>query len=262
MTEVVDFFEKSGRDEILDFIRFMNIQLSTEDDKRRIDRLFDEWKSNEMYCDSPGPLTSNENKDPRERILKDIFCNAKSKSYKHILTRHHYTLSSRCGGTIYDKKTYMENVHHTPSVPGPPEIWFRSLGGSVDYVNGTLHFPMRMPIGAEDLSAYTIRRQKMSAPYFLFLAAQLAFQKQTKNEEIICDQSISYIIDILLGKKSLDSKEYTPRKITVLQTKELLHAWILVYVFEKKEYLPVLTYYLYGGYVITITEKHGGCHEK
>jgi hypothetical protein len=148
-------------------------------------------------------------------------------------------------------------------VPPPPEMWFLSLGGSVDYVNGTLHFPMRMPIGAEDLRSYTIRSQKLSAAHLLFLAAQTEFDRlHGKAVPKFCDSTVSHMADILAGKSSLDSKQYSPRKISVAQTKELLHAWVLVYVQQKKEHLVVLDYYLHAGYIVTITKKCGGKHEK
>ena len=245
--------------EILSFIKYIaeDKDLSTH---------FEKWNStqkNNVDLD----ISRDEESDPRESVLKDIFCNSDGNSHKHILMRHHYSLSSRRSGTIYDKHTYMQfmqksnaqNIISTNEmgIPNPPEAWFHSLGGSVDYVNGTLHFPMVMPAGSVDLCSYTIRRQKLSGAHFLFLAAQVAAEQNTE----ICDESLCHLIDILLGKKYFDSKEYTPRKITVAQTKELLHAWVSVYVYEKKEYIPILNYYLYAGYVVSITNKHGGIHE-
>lgn len=210
--------------------------------------------------------------DPRESSINELFYEpglTPSMGHKNVMIRHHYTLPSRRSGTIYEKQTYVENVQHhlgtdtcNNPIPSPPELWFRSLGGSVDYVNGTLHFPMRMPSIGEDFRSYTIRRYKVSAEYLLFIAAQLEFDRKHNNAPVFCDSSISYVADILSGKKSLDSKQYTPRKISVTQTKELLHAWVLVYVYQKKEYLPVLEYYLYAGYVVNITKKCGGNHEK
>lgn len=249
--------------EILNFIKYV-----TEENKNTdLAIYFEKWEM-DSYEDPTSsisyedPISCISYEDPRENILKDLFCNSDGNSHKHILMRHHYSLSTRRSGTIYEKNTYMQflqtNQKIISTVPNPPEAWFRSLGGSVDYVNGTLHFPMIMPPGAVDLCSYTIRRQKLSAAYFLFLAAQLA---AVKSQNIICDESISHVIDILLGKKCFDSKEYTPRKITVAQTKELLHAWVSVYVYEKKEFIPVLNYYLNAGYVVTITNKHGGIHE-
>lgn len=215
---------------------------------------FEEWKKTKATI-------SHEEKDPRESALKELFCDI---GHKNVMIRHHYTLPSRRSGTIYEKQTHAEKNCGSPnkSVPPPPELWFRSLGGSVDYVNGTLHFPMRMPAIGEDFCSYTIRRHKVSAAHLLFIAAQLEFDRRHHNPPIFCDSSISYVADILSEQKSLDSKQYTPRKISVAQTKELLHAWVLVYVYQKKEYLPVLEYYLYAGYVVSITKKCGGNHEK
>lgn len=207
----------------------------------------------------------NEVKDPRESALKDLF---RDSGHKDVMIRHHYSLPSRQTGTIYDKQTYIETLQKNPSsstltsIPAPPDIWFRSLSGSVDYVNGTLHFPIRMPPEGYNLRSYTIRRNKVDANHLLFLAAQFERDRRLGRAPKFCDSSISYIADILCEKKSLDSKQYTPRKISLAQTKELLHAWVLVYVFGKKRYLSVLEYYLYAGYIVSITKKCGGNHEK
>lgn len=204
-------------------------------------------------------------RDPRETVLQELFCQSKKKSSvnKDVVIRHQYTLPSRRCGTIYDKLTYSEHTHKS-FVPPPPEIWFRSLGGSEDYTNGTLHFPVRMPKGAEELRSYTIRRQKMSFAQLIYLAAQIELDRQHNimTESFVCDSTVEYVANILSGKNSLDSKQYTPRKISLSQTKELLHAWVLVYVNQKQEYLEVLQYYLYAGYIVTITKKCGGTHEK
>lgn len=266
----LNFVEKlrnCNKEDILHFIS--SYGAASEENNENLVIYFEKWNTQEenghdlnKHVHSPdGSPIPGKYRDPRESILNDLFCNSNSNAHKHILMRHHYSLGTRRSGTIYEKKTYMQfvkpDVSIFSSVPAPPESWFPSLGGSVDYVNGTLHFPMVMPDNAADLSSYTIRRQKVSAAHFLFLAAQFYVEHLE-----ICDDSLLHVIDILSNKKSFDSKEYTPRKITVAQSKELLHAWVAVYVFEKKEYMPVLDYYLYAGYVITISNNHGGVHEK
>ena len=132
----------------------------------------------------------------------------------------------------------------------------------MDYNNGTLHFPNKMPKDADPLQNYTIRRHKVTYEQYLFLAMQVLKHKMHGNMPIFVDDGLLYLCEILSGERSLESKQYTPRKITLAQTKEFLHAWVQVYVFQQYEYMDVLYYYLYAGYVITITNKCGGKHEK
>lgn len=231
-------------------------------------------------------LTSPLAVDPRERTLRELFLgtpavscraplNINTAYHNRLPVRHQYNLASRRSGTIYDKKTFAEFHNMERYVQKPPDAWFRYHGGSEDYINGTLHFPSNMPDDAEDLASHTIRRQKMSSQHFCLIAAQYAFlerarqqQQQSQSgqplraEEEVCDESVQYMAEIFSRKRSYDSREFTPRKISVSQTKELLHAWVAVYVFGKKELIQVLDFYMYAGYVVTITQKKGGVHEK
>lgn len=146
----------------------------------------------------------------------------------------------------------------------PPSHWFTKLNGYADYGNGTFHFPVVMPEGYESFSSRTISRKKLPFQYFLFMAAKVAYKRATGSlsPEHIHDDGLEHIIQALEGRRMLDSREHTPRKITHTQTKELLHAWIQVYIFKRQECMRILKYYLYAGYVVTITKGHGGLHSK
>lgn len=221
---------------------------------------------NKQQCDKEQDTT-----DKRFKAVSELlFC---AGGYTNVTLPHNYSLPSRIGGTIYKKETYMNMMRKLNSsndndnestyvdVPKPPEIWY-CYGGSVDYSNGTLHFPNKMPKEAEELQNYTIRRHKVTYEQYLFLAMQVIKERMDGNMPRYVDDGLLYLCEILLGERSLESKQYTPRKITLAQTKEFLHAWVQVYVFQKCEFLNVLYYYLYAGYVITITNKCGGKHEK
>lgn len=273
-------------EQLRSFVDFLCAQSLSE--SARIERLYESWKElcptvpqkrRKVCCsvgegqrDPRGPVLRDPKafvlRDPRGPVLRELLCSA-SKAQRNVTIRHHYSLPARISGTIYEKLTYAEHMAKhannlvVANVPPPPETWFRSHGGSEDYNNGTLHFPMLMPSNVDFLRSYTIRRQKLGSANFLFLAAQLQHDRlKTGVLPSPLDSALAYMVDILSDARKLESRQYTPRKITVSQTKELLHAWCMVYVKQEAKYLPVLNYYLHAGYIVSITKKCGGTHEK
>lgn len=229
--------------------------------------------------DSTKLNTSNQKiiKDPRKDILLNIYAShSKEKS-----SSHHYLQRLRFCGTIYNKKTYAAMFHEDyqscklfSSMLDPPPIWLTpSMGASADYINGSFHFPYFLTGDNSKLSSKTINRKKLSSSYYMMICAQIAAKKilldknggQPFNDiffdfKFPLDTSTQELVDAFLGKTNFHGKEYIPRKITVEQTKELLHAWIQVYLFQKNEFLNILNFYLYAGYVVSVTTGHGGLH--
>lgn len=235
-------------------------------------------------------------RDPRDDALAGFFqaaervaasCRVRCK--RKVTIRHQYTLPHRQNGTIYDKTTYVAHmagqgiadspgasvVRNVPPIAAPPVAWFSALGGTEDYVNGTIHFPVSMPPGFEPMASFTIRRQKLPAHVFLLVAADVAWERmaaarqqegdaslpQPQSLPLPCDATVDYLANVLMDPTlPIDSKQYTPRKISVAQTIELLHAWIQAYIFGRMSAVEVLRYYMRAGYVITITRKCGGPH--
>jgi hypothetical protein len=214
--------------------------------------------------------------DPRRDILLNIYAShSKEKS-----SSHHYLQKLRYCGTIYNKKTFAAMFHSDyqeckmfSSMLEPPPQWLsRSMGASTDYINGSFHFPYFLSGNNSNLASKTINRKKLSSSYFMMVCAQIAAKKILLQKNggpfndpnfdftFPLDESTQDLVNAFLGETNFHGKEYFPKKITVEQTKELLHAWIQVYIFQKTEFMNILNFYLYAGYVVSITSGHGGLH--
>lgn len=213
--------------------------------------------------------TTTNHDERRKELYERIFFTNDKKCYKKVLIRHQYSMEPRQEGIIYSKETYFQKYNTSESItaiPDPTKLW-NQTGCKCDYTNGTIHFPLCLPRGKEHLVSHTIKKMKLNFPNFLYLAAQTAyFQQQEENgvassfSSVKCDQGLQYLVDILTEKNRCFSKQYTPRNISIHQITEMLHAWIWVYIYDRKEYIDVLFYYLFAGYVVMITNNQGGLH--
>lgn len=256
----------------------MTVQLTVSEYEQMVARI--------RQLENQQPPSAAVSQDDRRKALyeKTFFTNNKS-FHNTIKIGHQYGMDDRMRGTTYDKETYFQRMQRqrhqsgngvdeelpatTLAISDPTALW-NPIGGKNDYFNGTIHFPLCMPPGKEFLASHTIMKKKLSFPYFLFLAGQLAYQQQQQTSSssssslagdvMACDDGLQRLVDILSEKNPTFTKQCTPRNISNHQTKELLHAWIWVYVYDKKEYIKILDYYLRAGYIVMITTNQGGLH--
>jgi hypothetical protein len=216
--------------------------------------------------------------DPRRQILTELFSDPKVLSSSSKGLPRHYYKRHRTSGTIYNGQLYFPIEEHEKQ---EMELNFYfsqwnqpSFGGSTDFMNGTIHFPSMMPsIFSSQFALKTISRRKVPSVYFYFIAAELAFQMKNRKppSSIQMDEPMKEIVQSFLNPSTSSTSTstttttataaaITARKISFEQIKELLFAWVYVYVFERKEFLETLRYYRNAGYIVHLSQARGGIH--
>jgi hypothetical protein len=156
---------------------------------------------------------------------------------------------------VWDGLLYHKKYNQFP-VPKPPNEWFFGGGGKRDDDNCTIHIPGTLKNSFGSLHRYagkTISVHKVNWEQFLYLAGQLLF---TKSQAEV-DKPLKFWMDVITEKAISHGKRYGPSRIRKEQRREMLDAWIQIYIFEKENYRDILDYYLRAGYVVNITNKRG-----